>query len=98
MNVLARKPLFSLMGAAVLALSLGAVAPAHAGGGGGFASPTVKFMMKNGSKFHANTMQNAKKQLAADPTTASDGSRAEVQVYDLAPSGTGIVRRRWMPN
>ena len=32
-------------------LSLGAVTPAHAGGGGTFASPTVKFMMKNGTNF-----------------------------------------------
>ncbi len=95
MNTLHRKSVLAVFGASIFALSLIVVNPVHAGAVGGL---TAKFMMNNGSKLHANTRQEAKKQLATDPTVTSDSSRGEVWVYDFAPSGNGIDRRRWMPN
>lgn len=101
MNTLAKNTLTAIFGASIIALSLAAVNPAHARSGGGFGAPTVKFMMKTGSKFSINTMQEAKerqRQLATDPSVTSDSRKAVVREHDLAPGGTGIVRRRTLPN
>ncbi len=95
MRMLARNTLTAVFGASIVALSLTAASPAHAGAVGGL---TAKFMMNNSSKLHTNTRQEAKKQLATDPSSASDSSTAEVLQYGLAPSGTGIARRRWVRN
>ena len=62
--------LLSLLAVAVVGFSISAVNPAHARSGSGNASPTLKFMMKNGAKLSVNTQQEAKKrqrQLAKDP-------------------------------
>ena len=81
--------LLSLAAVAVVAFSVSAVNPAHARSGGGNASPTLKFMMKNGAKLSVNTQQEAKerlRQLAKDPAVFSDTSDKAVRVYELAPS------------
>ena len=101
MNTLAKNTLTAVFGASIIALSLAAVNPAQARSGAALSSPTLKFMMKGGAKFSVNTQQEAKerqKQLATDPSVTSDSREVEVREYDLAPSGTGIVRRRTLPN
>ena len=98
MNTLHKKSVLAAFGASIFVLSLIAVNPVHAGGGGTFASPTIKFMMKNGSKLHANTRQEAKKQLATDPTVTSNSSKAGVSEYGLAASEKAIVGRRSASN
>jgi hypothetical protein len=95
MNTLHRKSVLAVFGASIFALSLIVVNPVHANNNGGL---TAKFMTKNGSKLHANTRQEAKEQLATEPTVTSDGSNAEVWVYDFEPTGNSIARRRWMSN
>ena len=91
-----RMPLVSLLAVAVVGFSVSAVTPAHSGPAA--ARPTVKFMMKNGSQFHANTRQEATKQLAKDPAAFSDTSDKAVRVYELAPSEKAIVGRRTVSN
>ena len=59
------KTALSVLGIAVVGLSLTAVTPAHARSGLGAARPTSQFMMKNGSQFHANTRQRG---LCLDPS------------------------------
>ena len=81
--------LVSLLAVAVVGFSVSAVNPAHARSGSGNASPTLKFMMKNGAKLSVNTQQEAKerlRQLAKDPAVFSDTSDKAVRVYELAPS------------
>ncbi len=78
--------LVSLVAVAVVGFSVSAVTPAQARSGLGPARPTIQFMMKNGSQFHANTRQEATKQLAKDPAGFSDTSDKAVRVYELAPS------------
>ena len=100
MDTLHRKSVFAVIGASIFALSLIAVNPAHARSGSGNASPTLKFMMKNGAKLSVNTQQEAKerlRQLATDPAVTSDSREPGVWKYDLPPNGTGIVRRRTLP-
>ena len=82
----------------VVGLSLTAVTPAHARSGLGAARPTIQFMMKNGSQFHANTRQEATKQLAKDPAASSGTSGKAVWEYELAPSEKAIVGRRTVSN
>jgi hypothetical protein len=89
MDTLHSKSVFAVIGASIFALSLIAVNPAHARSGSGNASPTLKFMMKNGAKLSVNTQQEAKerqRQLAKDPAVFSDTSDKAVRVYELAPS------------
>ncbi len=95
MRMLARNTLTAVFGASIVALSLTAASPAHAGAVGGL---TAKFMMNDSSKLHTNTRQEAKKQIAADPSSSSHSSNAEVWIYDFEPTGNSIARRRWMPN
>ena len=95
MNTLHRKSVLAVIGASIFALSLIVVNPVHAGGGGGL---TAGFMMKNGSKLHTNTRQEAKKQLATDSTVTSNSSKAGVSEYGLAPSEKAIVGRRSASN
>ncbi len=90
--------LLSLAAVAMVGFSVSAVTPAYAKSGLGPARPTIQCMMKNGSQFHANTRQEATKQLAKDPAVFSDTSDKAVRVYELAPSENGIVRRRTVPN
>ncbi len=90
--------LVSLIAVAVVGFSVSAVTPAQARGGLGPARPTIQFMMKNGSQFHANTRQEATKQLAKDPAVFSDTSDKTVRVYELAPSEKAIVGRRTVSN
>ncbi len=89
--------LVSLLAVAVVGFSVSAVTPAQARSGDNADSATIQFMMKNGSQFHANTRQEATKQLAKDPAVFSHTSHKAVRVYDFAPSGNGIVRRRTVP-
>ncbi len=90
--------LVSLLAVAVVGFSVSAVTPAQARSGLGPARPTIQFMMKNGSQFHANTRQEATKQLAKDPAAFSDTSDKAVRVYELAPSEKAIVGRRTVSN
>jgi len=90
--------LVSLVAVAVVGFSISAVTPAQARSGLGPARPTIQFMMKNGSQFHANTRQEATKQLAKDPAAFSDTSDKAVRVYELAPSEKAIVGRRTVSN
>ena len=90
--------LVSLVAVAVVGFSVSAVTPAQARGGLGPARPTIQFMMKNGSQFHANTRQEATKQLAKDPAAFSDTSDKAVWEYELAPSEKAIVGRRTVSN
>ncbi len=79
--------LVSLLAVAVVAISGAIGSPAYAKSGLGPARPTIQFMMKNGSQFHANTRQEATKQLAKG-----------LRVYELAPSEKAIVGRRTVSN
>ncbi len=90
--------LTSLLAIAVVGFSVSAVTPAQARSGLGPARPTIQFMMKNGSQFHANTRQEATKQLAKDPAAFSDTSDKAVWEYELAPSEKAIVGRRTVSN
>ncbi len=90
--------LLSLAAVAVVGFSVSAVTPAQARSGLGAARPTSQFMMKNGSQFHANTRQEATKQLAKDPAASSDTSGRAVWEYELAPSEKAIVGRRTVSN
>ncbi len=96
MTLTSKMTLTSLLAIAVVGFSVSAVTPAHSGPAA--ARPTVKFMMKNGSQFHANTRQEATKQLAKDPAGFSDTSDKAVRVYELAPSEKAIVGRRTVSN
>ncbi len=95
MRMLARNTLTAVFGASIVALSLTAASPAHAGAVGGL---TAKFMMNDSSKLHTNTRQEAKKQLATDSTVTSNSSKAGVSEYGLAPSEKAIVGRRTVSN
>ena len=90
--------LVSLLAVAVVAISGAIGSPAYAKSGLGPARPTIQFMMKNGSQFHANTRQEATKQLAKDPAAFSDTSDKAVWEYELAPSEKAIVGRRTVSN
>ncbi len=90
--------LVSLVAVAVVGFSVSAVTPAQARSGLGAARPTSQFMMKNGSQFHANTRQEATKQLAKDPAASSGTSGKAVWEYELAPSEKAIVGRRTVSN
>ncbi len=90
--------LLSLAAVAVVAFSGAVDSPAYARSGLGAARPTIQFMMKNGSKLHANTRQEATKQLAEDPAVFSDTSNNAVWEYELAPSEKAIVGRRTVSN
>ncbi len=96
MTLTSKMTLTSLLAIAVVGFSVSAVTPAHSGPAA--ARPTVKFMMKNGSQFHANTRQEATKQLATGPAVFSDTSDKAVRVYELAPSEKAIVGRRTVSN
>ena len=95
MTTTSTKSLLSLAAAAV-ALSMAAATPVQARGGSTITSPMVKFMQRNAAKTHTNTRQQAAKQTAADRSVFSDARTGAAQVYDLEPSGTGIVRRKWL--
>ncbi len=90
--------LLSLAAVAVVGFSVSAVTPAQARSGLGAARPTSQFLMKNGSQFHANTRQEATKQLAKDPAASSGTSGKAVWEYELAPSEKAIVGRRTVSN
>ncbi len=90
--------LVSLLAVAVVGFSVSAVTPAYARSGLGAARPTSQFMMKNGSQFHANTRQEATKQLAKGPAASSGTSGKAVWEYELAPSEKAIVGRRTVSN
>ena len=96
MTLTSMKSLLSLAAIAAAALSIATATPAEARGGGSFASPSAKFMQKNGMQMHANTRQRAIKQTAADRSVFSDVSTGIPLVYDLQPTGNGIARRRWV--
>ncbi len=96
MTLTSMKSLLSLAAIAAAALSIATATPAQARGGGSFASPSAKFMQKNGMQMHANTRQRAAKQTATDRSVFSDVSTGTPLVYDLQPTGTGIARRRWI--
>ncbi len=51
--------LVSLAAAGAVALSLAAMTPAHARGGGGLTKNTTKFLMENGARFNMNTRAEA---------------------------------------
>ena len=51
--------LVSLAAAGAVALSLAAMTPAHARGGGGLTKNTTKFLMENGAQFNMNTRAEA---------------------------------------
>ena len=96
MSISSKKTLLSLAAAAAVILATAAVTPAEARGGGLLTSQTVKFMMKGGAKLHANTREEAARQLATAPVF-SDASGARVVSYDFDPSGNGIRRRLSLP-
>ena len=96
MTLISMKYLLLLVAIAAAALFIATATPAQARGGGSFASPSAKFMQKNGMQMHANTRQRAAKQTATDRSVFSDVSTGTPLVYDLQPTGTGIARRRWI--
>ena len=96
MTLTSMKSLLSLAAVAATALSIATATPVQARGGASFASPSAKFMQKNGMQMHANTRQRAAKQTATDRSVFSDVSTGTPLVYDLQPTGTGIARRRWI--
>ncbi len=98
MTRISKMALVSLLAVVVVAISGAIGSPAYAKSGLGPARPTIQFMMKNGSQFHANTRQEATKQLAKDPAASSDPSDKTVRVYELAPSEKAIVGRRTVAN
>ena len=57
MTLISMKYLLLLVAIAAAALFIATATPAQARGGGSFASPSAKFMQKNGMQMHANTRQ-----------------------------------------
>ena len=87
-----KKGLLSLAAAAAVVLTAAAATPAQARSGDLHDSPTVKYLMRG-----ANIRQEAARQTATAPSF-NDTSGAAVVVYDVTPSGNGIIRRRTLPN
>ena len=67
MTLISMKYLLLLVAIAAAALFIATATPAQARGGGSFASPSAKFMQKNGMQMHANTRPRATKQTATGP-------------------------------